>query len=68
MNTYQRRLARLCDKAIHERDQDKLKELLDEILRLLAANQNDSTRRGPELVPNQAEEGTLERGVCKIGD
>jgi hypothetical protein len=51
MHTYQRRLTRLCDKAIHERDQDKLKKLLDEILRLLAEIQNDSTRRGPELAP-----------------
>jgi hypothetical protein len=51
MRSYQRRLARLCDKAIHERDQDKVKKLVDEILQLLAENQNDSTRRGPELVP-----------------
>ena len=48
MHSYQRRLARLFDKAIHERDQDKVKKLLDEIFRLLAENQNGSTSRGPE--------------------
>jgi hypothetical protein len=50
MRSDKSRLARLCDWAIHERDQDKVKKLLDEILSLLAENQNDSTRRGPELV------------------
>jgi len=51
MRTDKSRLARLCDWAIHERDQDRVKRLLDEILSLLAENQNDSTRTGPVVVP-----------------
>ena len=50
MDGDQRRLVRLCDQAIYERDQFKVKRLLDEILRLLAANQKGQPERGPKLV------------------
>ncbi len=50
MDGDQRRLVRLCDQAIYERDQFKVKRLLDEILQLLAANQKGQPERGPKLV------------------
>jgi hypothetical protein len=36
MLVYQTRLEQLCDQATQERDQEKLKQLMDEILQLLA--------------------------------
>jgi hemerythrin superfamily protein len=44
MLVYQTRLEQLCEEAIRERDQEKLKELMDEILRLLAEHQKDSQK------------------------
>jgi hypothetical protein len=50
----QKRLARLCNEAIHERNQEKIRKLLDEILQLLAARQNGLTGKGPEPVPRRS--------------
>jgi hypothetical protein len=44
MLVYQTRLEYLCEQAIQEQDQEKLRELLDEILRLLAELQQDSQK------------------------
>jgi hypothetical protein len=44
MFVYQTRLEYLCEQAIREQDQEKLRELMDEILRLLAELQKDSQK------------------------
>jgi hypothetical protein len=44
MFVYETRLEHLYDQAIRERDQDKLRNLMDEILRLLAELHEDSRK------------------------
>ena len=44
MLVYQTRLEFLCEQAIREQDQEKLKELMDEILSLLAELQKDAQK------------------------
>ncbi len=44
MLVYQTRLEQLCEEAIREQDQEKLKELMDEILRLLSDLQKGSLK------------------------
>jgi hypothetical protein len=39
---YQMQLENLCDQAIREKDQKKLRKLMDQILQLLAENQKDA--------------------------
>lgn len=43
MLVYQTRLEHLCDLAVEERDQEKLKQLMDEILQLLSEHLKDSS-------------------------
>ena len=42
MLVYQTQLENLCDQAMREEGQEKLRELMDQILRLLAEHQKDS--------------------------
>jgi len=44
MLVYQTRLEQLCEEAIREQDQEKLQELMDEILCLLAELQKGSQK------------------------
>jgi len=44
MLVYQTRLEHLCDLAIQEQDQERLKKLMDEILQLLAERLEDSEK------------------------
>ena len=48
-----KRLARLCNKAIHERNQARIRRLLNEILELLAARQNGLLEKGPQAIPRR---------------
>jgi hypothetical protein len=44
MLVYQTRLEHLCDLAIQERDQEKLRALMDEILQILSDHLKDSSK------------------------
>jgi hypothetical protein len=44
MLVYQTRLEHLCELAVEEQDQERLKELMDEILQLLSEHLRDSPK------------------------
>ena len=45
---YEKRLKALCEEAFNEKDPEKLKQLISEILAVLEAHQKNPRDRGPE--------------------
>lgn len=65
MLVYQTQLENLCDQATREEGQEKLRELLDQIFRLLAEDQKDSgeVSTAQFIVPTH-EENTFCKKLC----
>jgi hypothetical protein len=58
----QKRLARLCNKAIHERNQEKIRKLLDEILETSGRTSEQANGKGTGTHSKKRNEITAE--VC----
>jgi hypothetical protein len=62
---YQTQLENLCDQAMREEGQEKLRELMDQILRLLAEHQKDSGEVSTaHFVVPIYEENTSDKRLC----
>ena len=65
MLAYEKQLENLCDQALREEGQEKLRELMDQILQLLAENQRDAEEFStPHFVVPSYQEITSTKYLC----